>query len=315
MTDKITFTEEERKEAMAQSFDMLMRMNYIISRIRLNDSGILPTSEKGFEEEKKVFGEGTSKEVSLVSKVEFPQEGGVLTHYTNLKYPVKGFSWGDTVDRVDNAKKVAVKFFNGIYYLLRKNKILGLIFILIFKRQLEDLAYQLICSVYANLREIRSKPERYCPAVRETYRVFNKILIWETGNIDENCASEKGELIYKSRDICCMALEYDDIYRYIFQFTMERFNRESAKKDIIKELSRLLDIVEENVNDEEIINLEWTLKGKWKVIKKMLFFVRFMPAIKNNLRKFFLELDIDKIKMDDGDKYHADFKKGFNWNG
>jgi hypothetical protein len=56
MTEKIS--EEEKKEAMAQSFDMLMRMNYIVSRMRLNDSGILPTNKEGLEKKNKKKTEG-----------------------------------------------------------------------------------------------------------------------------------------------------------------------------------------------------------------------------------------------------------------
>ena len=99
--------------------------------------------------------------------------------------------------------------------------------------------------------------------------------------------------------------EYDDAYRYTFQDVLAELDKDVARKDIVKEIKKILDLTLER--DDRGLFIKFTQ------IRKLLFLINYDKNIKQMLTRFFVELDLHKIEMDEDDLYHAKFKPGYNW--
>ncbi len=207
------------------------------------------------------------KSLSLTLKgVLFPENEGVLTYYNELENPFNGFIHWESVEIVDETKKFVMKFF--------RNKILFIFFL--FYSEL------ILSAVNAHLKKIKNKPNRYCKFVRELYKNFKK------GR--ENL-----------RDFFCMFLEYDDIYRFISQDILSELNKDNVKRNVIKELLRLCNILEER-------DLKGIFKEKIKDVKKGIRLLYFSRRLRNEIREMLLGINLDNVKLDKGDKEIAILK-------
>ena len=67
----------------------------------------------------------TPKDTNPILKVEFPEEGGILTHMQGLPYPYRGFPLAEFVEKVDIIKKLSRNLLSGFYHSFKgKNKFL-----------------------------------------------------------------------------------------------------------------------------------------------------------------------------------------------
>ena len=224
------------------------------------------------------------KEEISVERVDLP-EMGILTFYKGYEYPYSGFAIDEIVERVDEAKKSGMALFKGIRKILQ-SRVMGLIFLVVFYRQAQEIGTAFIGASFANIRNKRLKDERYCRPVREVRKVMQQIGVW-----------------YKVADIISMLLEFDNAYRARFQWILERFNRESFKRNSVKELQRLLGILEEAEEQDY-------LKGKWRTISKFLWFLYFKRNLRKKVEYFFNNLKIEEVVMTVEDVYHA---SKLNW--
>jgi hypothetical protein len=275
-----------QEKQKAATFEYLQKYSFILSKMRLNGSGI-------FGEEKEVKKEATEeKGKGIVEKVDFPDKG-LFTYYSNSKYPAKGFPDGESVERLDEAKKMLMRILQG-FHGISKIKFLLLI---IFKSQIEKIAQSLIVSYWEYIKKYRLKPERYCNVSREIYRVFEKMTY--------GMKVEHLELWDKIKDNVCMILEFDDAYRYRFQDIITLLDKTEFKRNPIKELKRLFSILEER-------ELGQGMKDKWRMVKKFIFLLKFKKEFKI-LKHFILQLNLEELKMDDADLYNASFKPTYKW--
>ena len=277
--------ERNMKEEQAEAFGFMQKINQILAKIRESDTGMMQTTENN------------DPDKHVITKVLFPPEGGVFTHFEKMDHPCKGFCYGETVETVDEVKKTMMAFLTGFFDSISKSKIRTLLFAILFRKQFEFMAKRLLVQLDYRMRRVRQKPERYCVCAREFYRTFNKMAIWYP---------ELEKEINSFRNIWCMMLEYDDAYRYTFQDVLVNLDKDVARKDIVKELKRILDLILERDDRGLFV--------KFSQIRKLLFLLNFDKKLKQAMTRFFLELDIDKIKMDEDDKYHANFKQDYNWN-
>ncbi len=285
-TLKKAVTKQEQIEAKAEAFDLLHAINFIVGKLRANQQGDLQVLKEGQR--------GTP-----VERAEFPPDGGVLTYFEGLKYPQKGFPFGATVEHIDRVKKNVKPFLKWFTKILGQNKLRTLLFFLIFRRELEELFKSLVVSFYSGMHIYLQNPMMYCRSVRELYKASTLMILCESDK-------EWKQYLEFMRDLACMFMEYDDTYRYRWQFVLSKLNKDNLKKDVIKELNRLLDIAIEKETYEGVYT-------KWQDAKKLLFFLRFSPKFKLKLQRFFLEINLEEIKMDEGDEYHACIKYGFDF--
>lgn len=268
----------------AEAFGFISKINFILSKIRETNIGMMETVPK----------DDANKQT--ITRVVFPPEGGVFTYFENLEHPAKGFCYGETVETVDEVKKTLKGLLFGFFEVLSTNKIRTLLFAILFRKQFKTIAMKMVVTLDYRMRRVRQKPEKYCRCARETYRVFNLMMIWYP---------DYKEVLESFRNIFCMILEYDDAYRYPFQDIIAEFNDTAGRKDIVKEIKRMLEMT--------IQRDSGGFSQKFKRIISLLFLLRFKKSIREALRRFFLELNLDEIRMDEADKFHAHFKEWYNW--
>jgi len=278
-------TKEERiRRDKAGAFEFMQKINFILAKIRETNIGMMETKPS------------TDPSKQSISNVIFPPEGGVMTHFDGLEHPAKGFCYGETVETVDEVKKTVMSFLTGFYDGLRESKIKMVLFVLLFRKQFIKIFITLIEKLDYRMRRVRQKPEMYCICAREVYRAFNLMMIWYP---------DWKSIVECIRNIICMVLEYDDAYRYPFQDVVPELDKDACRKDVIGEIKRLLDI-----------EVKWDHRSsalKFKRIEKLIFLLKFNKKLKEAVKRFLLELDLDKIKMDEDDRFHAKFKWGYNW--
>ena len=279
-------TENERiKRQKAGAFEFVQKINFILAKIREANVGIMETKPN------------KDPNKQSISRVIFPQDGGVLTYFDGVDLPAKGFCYGETVETVDEVKKTGIAFLTGFFKGLKHNKVKMVLFILLFRKQFMTIFTSLIKRLDFRMRRVRQKPEMYCLCAREIYRVFNLMMVWYPF---------WKKILECLRNIVCMILEYDDAYRYPLQDALPEFNSDAGRKDIVKELGRVLDF-----------EMKWDHKvgmvRKLKQIKKLLFLLKFNKKLREAVTRFFLEVDLNRMKMDKADKFHARYKWGYDW--
>ena len=275
---------QQLRDDKAEAFGFIQKINFILAKIREANVGMMETTPSK---------DPTKK---AISKVLFPEEGGVLTFFEGEEFPAKGFCYGETVQTVDEVKKTGMAFLRGFFGGLKYGKVRMILFALLFRKQFMAMSNEMLATLDYRMVRVRQKPERYCTCAREVYRVFNLMAIWYP-----DWKSMLGHL----RNIICMVLEYDDAYRYPGQDVVLELNKDACRKDIVKEIKRILDF-----------EMKWDHRGmveKFGRIRKLLFLLRFSKKTRVAIMRFFLELDLDQIKMDEADKHHARFKWGYNW--
>lgn len=101
-------------------------------------------------------------------------------------------------------------------------------------------------------------------------------------------------------DFAWLFIEMDNAYRFRLQDVLPLLDRDAVKKDVIGEVRRLMEIL---INRE---NPAVGVSYKWRAIKKMVIPLLYVNKdLRNFAREFLLELDIDKIKMDEHDFYYS----------
>ena len=229
-----------------------------------------------------------------IEKVKFPESGGTFTYYSGLEYPMKGFFDKETVDKVADLKidiMVALLFFKKVL----KRKLLGPIFLLLFRKQIKESFNTWVSVNHTMLKDFLIDEIRYCDFVQEVRRVF------------------PGD--HKTEDLLGMILEFDDAYRYRFQDAFGQFDQVNFNKHPIKELKKFFKYLEDN---ENILKKgdKWgeNLKSKWRMVGLIIPFIVFDRKLFKMVKKFFNELNVEKLKLSPEDRFHSKKKFGYNWN-
>ena len=239
------------------------------------------------------------KDISPLQRVEMPPEGGVLTYMEGYEYPYKGFPYYEFVDRIDLLKKITRTTLSGIYHELKKRNKLWFLTLLPSLWIMKVLVRVGIYVFYRIVERFRLKKEKYCPAVREIYRVFS------IDDPDERVGER--DLRWRIRDSICMVLEFDNAYRYRTQDLIEELNKDNVRKDPAKEICRLLDIMMTREKTQEI-------KDTWKLFKMLVtYYLRFDKKMKQIIGNVLAELDIEKVKLDIGDKQFCEKRKDYTF--
>jgi len=220
-----------------------------------------------------------------LKRVEFPPQGGVMTYMEGFDEPYQGFPLHTLVERLDLVKKMTKGFKSGFYHIIWKHfngwkkypmMIITYPFFKIYSRAE-------IYSCWRHIERFRVKPKCYCQAVREIYRAFSI-------PTSDNEKFKDGVMREQIRDILCMHLEFDNAYRYRFQDCIGELDKKNLKKNPIKEMLRMFDVVSEREVHQEV-------KDSWTLTKWMIEYLRFDKTIKKILLNYLLNLDVEKCKL------------------
>lgn len=241
------------------------------------------------------------KDVNPIIKIDFPKEGGVLTWMKNFEYPYRGFPVADSVEKLDSAKKISRAFISGLYHQLKKRNKLWFFTLLPLVWLSKDVFRAAVYALYRIIERFRIKKEMYCICVRELYRAFS------ISNPEEKMRDNEFRQIF--RDLICMFVEMDNAYRFRMQDILPELSKEQLKKKPLKELIRLIAIMQSRESEQQVIDT-------WKLLKYLVkLYLRFDKKLQKLIVNALLQLDLDKIRFTIEDKAFCipreDYKFGF----
>jgi hypothetical protein len=225
---------------------------------------------------------------------EMPQ--GCLIYFKGKKEPIRGLMSIEAVNAATVWKRSIIMFLG----FLQGSELYGFKSNNIFKKGAIFLSFVINLKFYiafinsAIYDYTYDDPKKFSPPIRAIYDIFPEGL--------EN-----------ERDVICFFLEADHAYKYRFQDIFSEINIREFRKNPLKEITRLLDIM--------IYRDSAGMKKKWMMLRKTLPMVYYYAKIFNRklykqIIKMVEELDIEKIKPTKEDIYWMnDMKSDYNFRG
>src|SRR3990167_2488116 len=166
-----------------------------------------------------------NKSVPIIDVIESP-DGRPEMYLAGYKYPHKGYPDNIKVQTLANVKKVIQ---SALTHLVIKPIVFPVLFMCLiskkaYKKITDALIDYTIGVIYPAIKKLRDAPKKYCPAVREVYRIF-------TLAIEREKSKQMKVRWRRMRDSFCFLLEYDSAYRYRFQDIMGEADISQFKLD------------------------------------------------------------------------------------
>ena len=222
----------------------------------------------------------------VVERIIEPPEGGTFMKFVGCEYYYKGLTDQKVIDILYFPKR---RLRNLISFLTTKWGITLSILLFPFrKRMLIFLAEQYLKDIYlpSLIKYLYISEKKYSISVREIWRVSTLFI----GNVK---IERIQDILFKFRNILCMIIEVDMAYRWILQDILPLINKESLRANSIYEIERVLDILCERADDARF--------GEMK--KVLILLLRVSKSTRKLVVRFLLELDLNKIKLDNADYY------------
>lgn len=239
------------------------------------------------------------------TKVEFPEEGGILTYYKGEKYPYKGIRGklevkDGIVGECAVAKSDAMKgLIDCLLRIATKSPLKLFLPLLVFpplrKKILNRLFNELIDFSFKVFKEGHLPPNLYCRSGRELHRLGEKFVARDRRGMGMNLV-----------EAVCMVYEYSTTYRYICQDFFNEIRLENLRKRPRTELMRVSCIVAERSNQKERFEVIKWLIILWSLAERKTF---------REIVNLLLEADFGKLRPDQADYYHMLLFTSYNFQG
>lgn len=170
-------------------------------------------------------------------------------------------------------------------------------------------------TIYTNeVAKVGMDTNKYGRSVKElrraVYAVLNTNQDLLHGDFQAMNKDEVKELIAKVAEFFCLFIELDSAYRFRLQDVLAELNKEAARANIVKEVRRLFDLW---------ISREDDLHGiRYKIIPAanlLVMFLRLSKSARDWAKKFLLELDTEKIRLDEADWYFCLKRNNYHFEG
>lgn len=264
-------------------------------------SYIIP--QKPVESYRHTFDKIEGKKAKVIQEIWHDPQQGYLVLYKGEKYPKKG--WPDQVDilQIDLIKR----FFRLSARFMSETPIrYFLILFLFLPKWIQNKAiakfYEHFIVGYLGLimQRIQQKDEYYCTSAREIRRTGYAIS-------HEAKTQKEKEAVEFFADFFGNFMEFDNAWRYMVQDVLPEANVANIILNPAKELERLAKIHYERMG---------RTRDDAKVVArllKLLFFFR--PEVEKWIQRFFYEVNMEKVKLDDADWYHCLPRLDYNYRG
>ena len=239
------------------------------------------------------------KETSALLKVEFPEDGGVLTYMEGHDHPYKGFPYFEFVEKIDVMKKIVRATLSGAYYELKKCNKLWLITLIPAMWVLKPIVRIVVYTFYRMIERFRVKTLRLSQSMRELHRSFSVEI--------DNERPDDREFRQRFRDLICQTAEFDNAYRYRIQDIMVELDKEGLNQNPVKEILRLFELLMSREKTQEV-------KDTWTLLK---FFIRYYIRFDKKLQKIIVSalsnINFDEIKLQVEDRHYCKPRKDYNF--
>jgi hypothetical protein len=237
----------------------------------------------------------------IFERVEYPEEGGILVYYKGLPYPKKGFPYPEALHAVDVMKRLSLVFVNTLAMKEMILPILGLA-ILPWKmkmRVLERALHEFNRPIEWFMQGHFIKDERHAPSAR-ALKKFARSFLMNLG-IREDVAR------YTARNIATV-VEYDDAYRYRLEDVMSETRDRWMISDPKREVQKLIRIFAERETADNV-------KRTFKSFSRIASIILFIPKVRKALVQAVREAGIQRMAMDEADRYHTLLRGDYNYGG
>ncbi len=270
-----------------QYVDAMQRMNFVVATMR--------------EDQSAPAGQTPTDDASIITHVVFPPTGGILTYLARYEYPFRGFPYNDTVQSIDELKKLAKIIVQEFLPYAKKTSLLGKLRLVLSIDHLTKLAECYLHAYYWHVKRYRLKPNMYSQSVRELWQVIDK-----SGDVITKVETKEA-----IRDIVCMFLEFDNAYRYRVQDVLVELDKNALKKDSEKEILRLIDLlIGREVHEEGQVKMV----DKWRMSKELLkFYFRFNKKAIKAIGSILERLNLKEIEFSIEDRYYCEFRKDYKF--
>ena len=248
------------------------------------------------------YGEESGCE-GLVEERDIQIDGkGNYTKLVGCSYLFKGFPDGTVIEDLRIPKKILS------LAVIRADRwwaklVLGFLFFCprrLTEKHIIDIMscyHQIVCNV---VEKHLLPSNKYCPAVREIDRALTLV-------IDEFFSGKLRELFhFVIRNVGCMILEEDAAYKWRAQEFFSLIDKKKLKENPMQELKRAFTIY---------AHREKAMPEKIRGIKKGFIALRFNRFLKDFIVRFILELDLEKVKLDEADWYFCLLKNSYDFGG
>lgn len=294
-----------------------MSSEAVLEKIRshVSEKGSLPIANGGFGDMEDCTG--------LVEEVLTPEEGGTYIKFYGCEYLFKGFPEQNVVEGLGLAKAMISALPREIFA-RSWTMLLALGWTFLFqRRKFIHLLHVYFSAIYANEVAKVGIPEiRYNRVPKELKRAVYAVLNREFKPVKDENGVELGilhrdfsissdkeilELVAKVTEFICLFLELDSAYRFRIQDALGELDKNNLKKSVVKELDRVAGIMLQRENG---------IKPKIVHAKRLLkLFLILSPKMRRLTRDFLLELDLEKVSLDEADWYFCLRRNNYNFGG
>lgn len=247
----------------------------------------------------------------------FPPEGGTFIKLYGCPYLLTGFPERSMVEWF-GLPKAMVSALPREFLAKDWLEVAKFIFDGIFRRKLLiHKAHVYFSTIYANfLKKIPIEQSRYNKVSKELKRAVHTTLERASPSDmlhqDYDVVAPKRELlelIANVNEFFCYLLEFDSAYRFPFQDVFGEVDKEAFRKSTPKAVAELLNKMSDRW---QVVGL----KSKPKLILRMLLPLLYLSStLRNFIRDVVMELDLEKIKMNEDDWYFCLEREQYNYKG
>ena len=248
----------------------------------------------------------------VIERIIEPPEGGVFIKFIGCSYLYKGTNKQSLIDLLAFPKRLlvnvmAIETAGPRFIRTKLVKLLFGIFLLLpnwlIKRIMTGLIGFYLQSVYLKpiQKHLIVNDKRYSPAVREIWRVLTIFI----GEIKDDKIQRQA---FRLRNLVCLIFNTDLPHRLKLQDILSEIDIKAQSPR--KEIGRVLDIFISRIRNQHEI-------GMWGNIKKLFIVLslRFYRPMNKWLVRFFSEVDLEKIKLDEADWYFTLQRDDYNYRG
>lgn len=120
---------------------------------------------------------------------------------------------------------------------------------------------------------------------------------------------ELAELVANITEFFCLFLELDSAYRFPLQDVLGEFDKSGLEKSVTDSVKSILDKLEDRWNPP-------SMKDKVRSVSKILIpILRVSPTLRNWVKEFLMQLDLEKVKLDEADWYFSLERIAYDYKG
>ena len=217
--------------------------------------------------------------------IEFPEKGGVLIHYAGKKEPKKGFPYKSAalgVNAVKRSLKCLAMFLTG----LPRN---------LFRGRVVRSAMECFTEFSDHVLSGHSaywKPEYLSDMVREVWR--------------EGMAMSSDDAERRFVKTVCSVLEFEDAYRWFVQDVLSLLDMKKFMDDPSKEVRRTF---------KTAAGRGEGTREKFEKMGLLVSLALHVPSVRRTAKRFFAEVDMEKLYLDEKDWYWCLSWDGYDFGG